>query len=86
MKPAIDLQREDFDYVYGTNVFGVFNTARAIAKLWIERKTQGGSSFFTCRDRSDNCVNAYFDFDTEFLCDFGRNFLCVLRAPVRSLA
>ncbi|KAF8311339.1 NADP-dependent mannitol dehydrogenase [Clavulina sp. PMI_390] len=43
VKPAVDLQREDFDYVYGTNVYGVFNTARAVAKVWIERKYQGGS-------------------------------------------
>ena len=32
VKPAVELTREDFDYVYGVNVFGVFNTARAAAK------------------------------------------------------
>lgn len=41
VKPATELEREDFDYVYGTNVFGVFNTARAAAKLWIERQIKG---------------------------------------------
>lgn len=41
MKPATELEREDFDYVYGTNVFGVFNTARAAAKLWMERQIKG---------------------------------------------
>jgi NAD(P)-dependent dehydrogenase (short-subunit alcohol dehydrogenase family) len=32
VKSAVDLTHEDFNYVYDTNVFGVFNTARAIAK------------------------------------------------------
>lgn len=41
VKPATELTKEDFDYVYGTNVLGVFNTARAAAKLWIERKSKG---------------------------------------------
>ncbi|PPQ69041.1 hypothetical protein CVT26_003750 [Gymnopilus dilepis] len=41
VKPAFELTREDFDYVYGVNVFGVFNTARAAAKLWKENKQKG---------------------------------------------
>ncbi|TEB32905.1 NADP-dependent mannitol dehydrogenase MtDH [Coprinellus micaceus] len=41
VKSAVDLTHEDFNYVYDTNVFGVFNTARAIAKLWIERGHKG---------------------------------------------
>ena len=32
VKSAVDLTHEDFNYVYDTNVFGVFNTARAVAK------------------------------------------------------
>ena len=32
VKSAVDLTHEDFNYVYDTNVFGVFNTSRAIAK------------------------------------------------------
>ena len=31
-KPALDLTHDDFEYVFGVNVFGVFNTARAVAK------------------------------------------------------
>ena len=31
-KPALDLTHDDFKYVFGINVFGVFNTARAVAK------------------------------------------------------
>ncbi|KAF8838726.1 NADP-dependent mannitol dehydrogenase MtDH [Paxillus ammoniavirescens] len=37
VKPALDLTTEDFHSVYGVNVLGVFNSARAIAKIWIER-------------------------------------------------
>ncbi|KIJ93044.1 hypothetical protein K443DRAFT_413687 [Laccaria amethystina LaAM-08-1] len=40
-KPALDLTHDDFKYVFDVNVFGVFNTARAVAKLWLERKQQG---------------------------------------------
>ncbi|KAF8523684.1 NADP-dependent mannitol dehydrogenase [Hysterangium stoloniferum] len=47
VKPALDLTEEDFNYVYGVNVLGVFNTARAAAKLWINRKHQGGSIVIT---------------------------------------
>ncbi|KAF8867838.1 NADP-dependent mannitol dehydrogenase MtDH [Gymnopilus junonius] len=41
VKPAFDLTIEDFQHVYGVNVFGVFNTARAAAKLWKENKQKG---------------------------------------------
>lgn len=41
VKPATDLNKEDFEYVYNTNVLGVFNTARAAAKLWISRQHKG---------------------------------------------
>lgn len=40
-KPALDLTHDDFKTVFDVNVFGVFNTARAVAKLWLERKQQG---------------------------------------------
>jgi len=43
VKPAVDLTKDDFNYVYGTNVLGVFNTAVAAAKLWIDGNYQGGS-------------------------------------------
>ncbi|KAF6743878.1 NADP-dependent mannitol dehydrogenase MtDH [Ephemerocybe angulata] len=41
VKPALELTQKDFNYVYDTNVFGVFNTCRSVAKLWIENKTKG---------------------------------------------
>ncbi|THH06261.1 hypothetical protein EW145_g4219 [Phellinidium pouzarii] len=47
VKPAVDLTAEDFRKVYDVNVLGVFNSARAAAKLWIDRKVKGGSIVFT---------------------------------------
>jgi len=41
VKPALELTAEDFNTVYNVNVLGVFNTARAAAKLWIDRKAKG---------------------------------------------
>ncbi|KAF9511098.1 hypothetical protein BS47DRAFT_1471271 [Hydnum rufescens UP504] len=41
VKPAVDLTSDDFKYVYDVNVLGVFNTARAAAKLWIARQAKG---------------------------------------------
>ncbi|KAF8625849.1 hypothetical protein AX17_006745 [Amanita inopinata Kibby_2008] len=41
VKPAVDLTKDDFDHVYGVNVYGVFNTCRAAAKLWMERDYKG---------------------------------------------
>lgn len=41
VKPAVELSHDDFNYVYDTNVFGVFNTSRALADLWIQRKAKG---------------------------------------------
>jgi sorbose reductase len=32
VKPALELTKEDFDFVYGVNVLGVFNSAQAAAK------------------------------------------------------
>jgi NAD(P)-dependent dehydrogenase (short-subunit alcohol dehydrogenase family) len=46
-KPAWELTAEHFNYVFNTNVFGVFNTARAAAKLWRDRQQQGGSIVIT---------------------------------------
>ncbi|CAD6949230.1 unnamed protein product [Tilletia controversa] len=41
VKPALELTPEDFQYVYGTNVLGVFNTCREIAAHWIKSGTKG---------------------------------------------
>jgi len=47
VKPALELTSEDFSKVFNVNVLGVFNTARAAAKLWIDRKHAGGSIVIT---------------------------------------
>ncbi|KAF8233261.1 NADP-dependent mannitol dehydrogenase MtDH [Tricholoma matsutake] len=41
VKPALELTHDEFRSVYDVNVFGVFNTARAVAKLWLEEKSKG---------------------------------------------
>ncbi|KAF8333335.1 NADP-dependent mannitol dehydrogenase MtDH [Amanita rubescens] len=41
VKPAFELTKSDFEMIYDVNVFGVFNTSRAIAKLWVERNQKG---------------------------------------------
>ncbi|KAF9484230.1 NADP-dependent mannitol dehydrogenase MtDH [Pholiota conissans] len=46
VKPAFDLTLDDFHKVYDVNVYGVFNTARAAAKLWADNQ-QGGSIVIT---------------------------------------
>ncbi|EPQ50760.1 putative NADP-dependent mannitol dehydrogenase [Gloeophyllum trabeum ATCC 11539] len=47
VKPAIEMTTDDFNKVFTVNVLGVFNSARAAAKLWIDRKHQGGSIVIT---------------------------------------
>jgi len=47
VKPALELTADDFKKVYDVNVLGVFNTAKAAAKLWKERKANGGSIVIT---------------------------------------
>ncbi|KLO09980.1 NADP-dependent mannitol dehydrogenase [Schizopora paradoxa] len=47
VKPALELTAADFKKVYDVNVLGVFNTAKAAAKLWKERKAKGGSIVIT---------------------------------------
>ncbi|KAE8257136.1 hypothetical protein A4X13_0g2558 [Tilletia indica] len=41
VKPALELKPEDFNYVYQTNVLGVFNTCREVAAHWIKNGTKG---------------------------------------------
>jgi len=41
VKPALDLSQEDFHKVFGVNVYGVFNTCRAAAKLWTDKNREG---------------------------------------------
>jgi len=47
VKPALELTADDFEKVFNVNVLGVFNAAKAAAKLWTERKYQGGSIVIT---------------------------------------
>ncbi|KAG2109043.1 uncharacterized protein F5147DRAFT_693832 [Suillus discolor] len=46
VKPALELTSRDFHKVYGVNVLGVFNSTKAAAKLWIDKK-YGGSIVIT---------------------------------------
>ncbi|KAG9310124.1 hypothetical protein JVU11DRAFT_9738 [Chiua virens] len=41
VKPAMELTQDDFAKVFGVNVFGVFNTCRAAAQLWLNKKRAG---------------------------------------------
>ncbi|PWZ02000.1 putative NADP-dependent mannitol dehydrogenase [Testicularia cyperi] len=47
VKPAVELTADDFRYVYDTNVLGVFNSAKAVAQLWIESGYKKGSIVIT---------------------------------------
>jgi hypothetical protein len=43
VKPALELTSADFNKVFTTNVLGVFNAARAAAKLFISRESKANS-------------------------------------------
>ncbi|TIB72103.1 hypothetical protein E3Q24_01902 [Wallemia mellicola] len=43
LRPALELTRADFDKIYNVNVYGVFNTAQAVAQLWVNKKFEKGS-------------------------------------------
>ncbi|KAG1744850.1 hypothetical protein EDB19DRAFT_1694487 [Suillus lakei] len=47
VKPALELTSEDFYKVYSVNVLGVFNSTKAAARLWIDKKQSGGSIVIT---------------------------------------
>lgn len=47
VKPALELKAEDFNYVYNTNVLGVFNTCQAVAAHWVEKGYKKGSIVVT---------------------------------------
>ncbi|KAG2360122.1 hypothetical protein BDR07DRAFT_170137 [Suillus spraguei] len=46
VKPALELTSKDFHNVYGVNVLGVFNSTKAAARIWIDKK-HGGSIVIT---------------------------------------
>ncbi|PWN86802.1 putative NADP-dependent mannitol dehydrogenase [Acaromyces ingoldii] len=47
VKPAFDLTPEDFHKVYDTNVLGVFNIAKTVAKYWVDSGFKGGAIVVT---------------------------------------
>ena len=55
VKPAIDLTAEDFQKIYNVNVLGVFNAARAAAKMWMSRQT--GGSIVVTSSMSSQLIN-----------------------------
>jgi len=55
VKPAIDLTPEDFQKVYNVNVLGVFNAARAAAKIWMGK--QSGGSIVVTSSMSSQIIN-----------------------------
>ncbi|GAA5874830.1 hypothetical protein JCM1840_003892 [Sporobolomyces johnsonii] len=56
IKPALELTADDFHKVFDVNVLGVFNTAQAVADLWIKRKHKG--SIVVVSSMSDTIVNS----------------------------
>ncbi|CEQ42773.1 SPOSA6832_04629 [Sporobolomyces salmonicolor] len=56
VKPALELTADDFHKVFDVNVLGVFNTAQAVADLWIPRKHKG--SIVVVSSMSDSIVNS----------------------------
>ncbi|GAA5843326.1 hypothetical protein JCM11251_007286 [Rhodosporidiobolus azoricus] len=56
VKPALELTADDFKKVFDVNVLGVFNTAQAAARLWVERKHAG--SIVVISSMSDTIVNS----------------------------
>jgi len=43
VRPALDIGQEEFDFMYRTNVLGVFYTAQAAAKIWVAKGFKEGS-------------------------------------------
>lgn len=56
VKPALEMTKEDFSYVYDTNVFGQFVCAQVIAQLWKDKDYKKGSIVLTS-SMSDQIVN-----------------------------
>jgi len=47
VKPAEEMKKEDFSYVYDANVFGQFNCAVAAHNMWTKAQYKSGSIVFT---------------------------------------
>ncbi|GAA6044089.1 hypothetical protein JCM8097_000204 [Rhodosporidiobolus ruineniae] len=56
VKPALELDADDFKKVFDVNVLGVFNTAQAAAALWTKRNQPG--SIVVISSMSDTIVNS----------------------------
>ncbi|KAF8452845.1 NADP-dependent mannitol dehydrogenase [Boletus edulis BED1] len=55
IKPAMQLSHDDFERIFDTNVYGVFNTCRVAAELWIGDNRQG--SIITISSMSAQIIN-----------------------------
>lgn len=47
VKPALEMTTDDFNFVFGVNVLGVFNTCRAVAQHWVDTGFKKGSIVVT---------------------------------------
>ncbi|KAI5452833.1 hypothetical protein NCC49_006373 [Naganishia albida] len=43
VKDALEIGQEEFDFMYKTNVLGVFYTAQAAAKIWVDQGYKNGA-------------------------------------------
>jgi len=44
VKPALQIEgRDEFDYMYNTNVLGVFNIAQTVARFWVSKAFRKGA-------------------------------------------
>ncbi|KAI9630274.1 hypothetical protein KEM48_014137 [Puccinia striiformis f. sp. tritici PST-130] len=55
VKDALEYTREDFTKVFDVNVFGVFNSAQAMARIWTESGFKKGSIVITSSMSSQIC-------------------------------
>ncbi|MBW0502545.1 hypothetical protein O181_042260, partial [Austropuccinia psidii MF-1] len=55
VKEALKYQKEDFDKIFNVNVLGVFNTAQAVAQLWVDSGYKQGSIVITSSMSSQIC-------------------------------
>ncbi|OAV89420.1 NADP-dependent mannitol dehydrogenase [Puccinia triticina 1-1 BBBD Race 1] len=55
VKDALQYNKEDFSKIFDVNVFGVFNSAQAIAQIWTETGFKKGSIVITSSMSSQIC-------------------------------
>jgi len=57
IKPALELTTEDFRNIYGVNVLGVFNSAKAVARIWVDRGERSKGSIVITASMSAEIIN-----------------------------